>query len=143
MLGLELLVVIFIFTDMRHFLLIFSVVGIVSIYGCYDNDHSSNLSTSGAYTKTIYKSYSPDNTKLLTLKEYITKGESGYTQVFIEFKNSGSGVYAVDTIGVDIKTYWVDNNQIVIETKRNYEGHQKWNQVQSFNDIVKVRYIER
>lgn len=68
------------------------------------------------------------------------KGESG---VYIEFKNSGSGLYSIDTVGADIKAYWVDNHEIVIETRKSYESNQKFEQVQNFNDIVKVRYVER
>ena len=128
---------------MRHFLTIIIIVGFVTIYGCDENDYDQNAIPKESYTKTISKSYSPDKTKLLTLKEHGWKGESGHTQVFIEFERTGSGIYSVDTTGVDIKTYWVDNNQIVIETKKSYKGLQKWNQVQSFGDIVKVRYIEQ
>ncbi len=128
---------------MRHLLTILFACSFVSFVSCDANDYEPNALQKEAYTKVISKSYSPDKSKLLTLKEHGWKGESGYTQVFIEFQNSGSGVYSVDTVGVDIKTYWIGNNQVVIETKANYRGHQKWNQVQSFSDIVKVQYIEQ
>lgn len=111
--------------------------------GCSDSDYDPNAFPKELYSKTIMESYSPDRTKLLTLKEHGWKGQGGYTQVMIEFRNTGSGVYSVDTIGVDIRTFWVDNNQIVIETRKAYKGHQKWNMVQSFGEIVRVQYVER
>lgn len=129
---------------MRHFNTILITIAIMAIYGCDEsNDFDTNAKPKESYTNTISKSYSPDKTKLLTLKEHGWKGERGYTQVLIEFEGSGSGVYSVDTTGVAIKTYWENNNQIVIETNKSYKGVQKWNQVQSFGDVVKVRYVER
>lgn len=116
----------------------------MTICGCDENNDSDlNAKPKESYTKTISKSHSPDKTKVLTLKEHGWKGEGGHTQVFIDFGGTGSGVYAVDTTGTDIKTYWVNNNQIVIETRKSYKGQQKWTQVQSFGDIVKVKYVER
>lgn len=129
---------------MRHIFTILLLISFMAIYSCdEERDYDPNTKPKETFTNTIYKSYSPDKTKLLTLKEHGRKGEIGYTQIFIEFEGTGSGVYSVDTIKADIKTYWVTNNQIVIETKKNYKGIQKWNQVQSFGDIVKVQYIER
>jgi hypothetical protein len=128
---------------MRYLFTSIIIAGLLTIHGCDENDYDPNAKPKESYTKIISKNYSPDKTKLLTLKEHGWIGEGGYTQVLIEFKSTGSGVYAIDTIGVDIKTYWLDNNQIVIETKKAYKGEQRWNQVQSFGDIVKVRYIER
>lgn len=129
---------------MRHFYSSFILVLALLALSCNNgSDDDPNASPEKSYIKTLYKNYSPDKTKLLTLKEHITVGESGYTQIMIEFGGSGAGVYTVDTIGVNIKTYWIDNHQIVIETKKSYKGMQKWKQVQSFNDIVKVKYIEQ
>ena len=130
---------------MSHLSTILVAMCFISFNSCYENDYDPNATPKESYTNTISESYLPDKTKLLTLKEHGWKGERGHTQVLIEFKKlgSGSGVYTVDTTGIDIKTYWIDNNNIVIETKTSYKGHQKWNQVQSLSDIVKVRYIER
>lgn len=128
---------------MRHLYRILLVVFASTFYRCGISDSDPNAMPKNSYTKTLSTSYSPDKSKILTLKEHGWIGEKGYTQVFIEFKGSGSGVYAVDTTGVDIKTFWQDNNHIIIETKKTYKGHQKWNQVQSFEDIVKVTYVEK
>ncbi len=129
---------------MRYTFTILLLLSLLTFYSCYEErDHDPNAKPKESYTNIIFKSHSPDKTKLLTLKEHGRKGESGYTQVFIEFEGTGSGVYSVDTINAGIKTYWVNDNQIVIETKKSYKGIQKWNQVQSFGDIVKVQYIER
>lgn len=129
---------------MRRFIKVLVLVTLSTLTGCdetYNDDATAG--PSGVTINTISKTYSPDKTKLLTVKEYVVKGPSGHTQVFIEFKNSGSGVYSIDTVGVDIKAYWVDNHEIVIETRKSYVGNQKFEQVQNFSDIVKVRYVER
>jgi len=131
---------------MRQILTLFLIFSVFTFSGCGENDQDPNAISKKPYTKTLYKSYSPDGSKLLTLKEKGWVGEQGYTQVLIEFtgKGTGSGVYVADTTGVAIKTYWVDDHNIVIETKKVYkDGHQKWNQVQSFGDIVNVKYIEQ
>jgi hypothetical protein len=93
------------------------------------------------FTNQLSASYSTDNKRKLTLTE---SGDENYTstQVFIEFEQSGAGVYTTNGINLGIRTYWKDNNTIVIETKKDYLALQKWEQVQSFKDIVKVEYIE-
>jgi|SRR5688572_19978013 len=128
---------------MRHISIIAIAIQSLVLYGCGANVYDPNSMPKEANTRTISENPSPDKTKLLTLKEHSWKGERGYTQVFIEFQGSGSSVYSVDTTGVDIRTYWVDDNHIIIETKKDYKGREKWNQVQNFGDIVKVRYVER
>lgn len=90
----------------------------------------------------LSESYSPDNRRKLTLTESGTDENYSSTHVCIEFEQSGSGVYAANGINLGIKTYWKDNITIVIETKKNYIVLQKWEQVQSFHNIVKVEYIE-
>ena len=97
---------------MRHLLIILLTVCLVNLTSCDANDYDPNATPKEAFTNVISESYSPDKTKLLTVKEHGWKGESGHTQVFIEFQNSGSGVYVVDTLGVGIKAYWVSNNAL-------------------------------
>jgi hypothetical protein len=97
---------------------------------------------SNYFTNQLSASYSPDSKRKLTLTESGTDKNYASTQVFIEFEQSGSGVYAANGINLGVRTYWKDNNTIVIETKKDYLVLQKWEQVQSFKDIVKVEYIE-
>jgi hypothetical protein len=132
-------------TIMRHFSIILLILLAITFSGCEENDHDPNAIPKEAYTKTLYKSNSPDGNKTLTIKEHGWVGERGHTQVFIDFDGTGSSVYVVDTTGVAIKTYWLNNHNIVIETKKAYKGYQTWKQVQaqSFGDIVNVKYIER
>lgn len=91
----------------------------------------------------LLESPSPDNKRKLILIESGIEGGDGYTQVQIQFEDSGSGVYAPNGINLDIKTYWKDNNTIVIETNKEFRATQKWEQVQNFQDIIKVEYIEK
>jgi len=125
----------------RH-CIIFLILGGLTFSACGDSDYDPTATPKESFTRVISKSYSPDQTRILTLKEKGYVGEKGYTQVFIEFERTGSDVYSLDTTGLDIKTYWVDNNHIVIETKKAYKGITKMNQVWSFGDKVEVEYIE-
>jgi len=101
------------------------------------------LSTKNSYfTNQLSTVYSPDNKRKLTITESGDE-KSAATQIFIEFENGGgAGVYATNGISLGIRTYWKDNNTIIIETRKDYLTLQKWEQVQSFDDIVKVEYIE-
>ncbi|MGZ8511425.1 MAG: hypothetical protein ACXWWA_13650, partial [Chitinophagaceae bacterium] len=91
--------------------------------------------------KDLSETYSPNNKRKLTITERVTDDNST-TQVLIRFELSGAGIYAANGINLNIKAYWKDNNTVIIETKKNYTVLQKWEQVQSFRDIVKVLYIE-
>ena len=94
------------------------------------------------FTNQLSAIYSPDNKRKLTITES-GDDNSAATQIFIEFENGGgAGVYATNGISLGIRTYWKDKNTIVIETKKDYLALQKWEQVQSFKEIVKVEYIE-
>jgi len=129
---------------MRQILTLFLIFQAFLFSGCEENDQDPNAIPKKSFSKTLYKSYSPDSSKILTVKEHGWAGEQGYTQVFIEFDGTVSGVYTVDTTGTNIKAYWLNDHNIVIETQKAYKnGLQKWNQVQSFGDIVNVKYIER
>lgn len=90
----------------------------------------------------LLEARSPDGKRLLSLAESGTDENYCSTQVAITFENSGAGVYAANGMNLGINTYWKDNNIIVIETKKDLMVLQKWQQVQSFQDVVKVEYIE-
>src|SRR5262245_38235541 len=57
---------------------------------CGESDSADSISKD-SYTKTLSKTYSPDGTKILMLKEHNWLGESWQTQVSIEFEKFGSG----------------------------------------------------
>lgn len=93
------------------------------------------------FYKQLSESRSPDSKRLLSLAESGTDENNSSTQVSITFESSGAGVYAANGINLGIKTFWKDNSTIVIETKKDFTVLQKWEQVQSFQDVVKVEYI--
>ena len=94
------------------------------------------------FTNQLSASFSPDKMRKLILTESGTDEINSSTQVMIQFEQSGTGVYAANGLNLGIKTYWKDNSTIVIETRKDYLVLQKWEQVQSFQDIIKVEYIE-
>ena len=56
---------------------------------------------------------------------------------------TGSGIYAIPGIDRKLKAYWKDNSTIVIETLKAYEDDQKRTEAQSFDDKVRIEYVER
>lgn len=56
---------------------------------------------------------------------------------------TGAGIYSVQGIHKDIKVSWADNSTLVIETKKEYVSRQKLEQVQSFDDRIKINYIDK
>jgi hypothetical protein len=90
----------------------------------------------------LSQTHSPDGKRFLSLTESGTDESYCSTQVVISFENSGAGVYAAKGRNLGIKTYWKDNNTVIIETKKDFIALQRWEHVQSFQNIVKVEYIE-
>lgn len=86
--------------------------------------------------------YSSDNRCRIIISESGTDRNCPLTSIAICFEQASGGIYAVKGINLAINAYWKDNNTVVIETKRDYEAIVKCKQVQSFNDIVKIEYIE-
>lgn len=93
--------------------------------------------------KTFSNSYSPDNKRSVTVAENDADINDPLTQVVVFFEKATGIVYSVKRINLDIKTYWKDNNTIIIETKKDYVAVAKHKQVQSFQNIVRIEYIER
>ena len=97
------------------------------------------------FSNQLYKALSPDNKCTLTITESGTDETYCSTQIFIEFKGSGGGgggVYAANGMNLSIKAYWKNDKTIAVETKKDYLVLQKWEQVQNFQDIINVDYIE-
>ena len=97
---------------------------------------------SKVFNRQIQFQYSPDKKSSLEIYEAGIDSVDCATQVIVKFKNAGAGVYSVTGINKGIKAYWKDNSTIVIETFKKYKQTQKEQQVQNFNNIVNVEYIE-
>ena len=94
------------------------------------------------FNRQIQFQFSPDKRHIVEVYESGLDSVDCATQVMVNFKNSGAGIYFVNGINKGIKAYWKDNATIVIETFKKYEATQKIPQVQNFDEIVKVEYIE-
>jgi hypothetical protein len=95
--------------------------------------------------RVIQTSYSPDKRCYFTITEFGVDSNdiNASTQLLVNFKRTGSGVYSVRGIDKKLKAYWKDNSTITIETFKAYKADQKWPQVQSFNDIIRIEYLEK
>jgi hypothetical protein len=69
-------------------------------------------------------------------------GKNAHTEVGITLKGGSGCIYCVKGENLLIKAYWKNNNTIVIETKKEYVADVRHNQVSSFEDVVKIEYIE-
>jgi hypothetical protein len=102
-----------------------------------------NTSSGKVFNNRLQKEYSPDNSKNVEVYEAGLDSVECSTQVIVNFKNNGSGVYSVQGNNKGIKVYWKDNSTIVIETFKNYNTTQKLSEIQSFGEVVKVEYVEK
>ncbi|MFP5082130.1 hypothetical protein [Pedobacter sp. JCM 36344] len=44
--------------------------------------------------------------------------------------------------GLQIEAYWKDNSTIIVKKKKEYSAEIKHEQVSSFDDVVKIEYLE-
>jgi hypothetical protein len=111
--------------------------------------------------KTIINS----TTKSVTISKQYSEITSPNGKSKIIVYNSGKGKNATTSVGVviefysgtvfgrigmnsDVKAYWKNDNTIVIETRKDFELRKdyiintRYEQVQSYNDIIKIEYIE-
>ena len=115
----------------------------ITLTAC-SNDASRESSSIGQpyFQNELIKAKSPDGKRQLTLTELCFDDTSCQTQVLLDFGRTASGVYATNGKNLGINSYWKGNNTIVIKTKKAYPAQQKWPEVQSLGDKVKVEYIE-
>lgn len=69
-------------------------------------------------------------------------GENAHTEVSIALKGGSGCIYCVKGENPLIKAYWKNNSTVVIETKKEYVADIRHNQISSFEDVVKIEYIE-
>lgn len=87
--------------------------------------------------------YSPDKKRKLTIAETGAGVEDPQTEVSIHFENGNGRIFAVKGINLQINLYWKTNHTIVIETNKEHEPiTDRFQQVQSLEDIVKIEYVE-
>lgn len=84
---------------------------------------------------------SPDSRRQIMTR---TNGNetSALTEVSICLKGGSGCMYCAKGSSLPIKAYWKDNNTVVIETKKEYSVITKHDTVRSFEDVVKIEYIE-
>lgn len=89
----------------------------------------------------ISESCSPDNKRGILIQTNGV-GKSAFTGVAIWLKGGSGSIYYVKGSNLPIKAFWKNNSTVVIETKKSYEIEIKHNTVSSFDDVVRIEYIE-
>ncbi len=109
--------------------------------GCTSNKNDRDGMKDNPNIKKSEKVYSPNKRYYATIYETILDSTESNTQVVLNFVTTGAGIYSVKGINKNIEVYWVDNSTIVIKTNEEYEPQQKLDQVQSFDNFIKIKYI--
>lgn len=87
---------------------------------------------------------SPDKKRRIYISEWMhPNGDQANTSVNISFKTSSGGIYVVEGICPELNAFWKDNNTVVIETNKAYKILLQYYLMQSFDDEVRVEYVER
>lgn len=84
---------------------------------------------------------SPDSLrKIMTRTNGVEK--NALTEVSIMLKGGSGCIFCARGLSLPIKAYWKNNSTVVIETKKEYSVEIKHHTVSSFEDVVKIEYME-
>lgn len=64
------------------------------------------------------------------------------TTVSIQFPTASGAVYALVGICPEVNAWWKDNATLIIETRKEYKVLLQHRQVRSFDDVVRIEYLE-
>jgi len=84
---------------------------------------------------------SPDGLRKLRV-EKSGKEENALTYIVINLNHVSGSFFSVRGHHPDIKAYWKDNYNIVVETKKNYNAMQKIERIESRKAIIQIEYLE-
>ena len=85
---------------------------------------------------------SPDFEKSLMIHEW-SDGRQALTSVSISFETASGGIYQVEGIHPEVDAFWADSNTVVIHTAKDYVVQVQHRTVQSFDDVVTIKYMEK
>lgn len=89
-----------------------------------------------------FKVISPDGLRKLFIVQWSDKTHAS-TSVTLQFANGASGaIYATKGIQPDITATWTDNYNVAIRTKKEYDMMAKHHEVRSFNDRIRIHYVD-
>lgn len=124
-------------TSIKLFVLLFLVDS------CIPDNSNIGIAEDTFYEKISEKFYSPDKRYFVTIVEHGLDSTEANTQVLMTFEKTGAGIYTIKGIHKELKITWTDNSTLSIETKKEYVSMQKLNNVQSFDDQIKINYIAK
>ncbi|RZK56463.1 MAG: hypothetical protein EOO91_12090 [Pedobacter sp.] len=89
----------------------------------------------------LAEAIAPNGTNKLHL-QFSGKGEQALTYINISLKGGFGSIYTAIGEKLPIKMYWKDDHNVVVETKSDYKFMNKYKQVSSYGDVVKIEYVE-
>jgi hypothetical protein len=69
-------------------------------------------------------------------------GKDASVEVSVQLGGGSGCVYHLRGAGFLVEAYWKDNSTITIKTKKDHLAETKHEQVSSFDDVVKIEYLE-
>ena len=110
-------------------------------YGGREHKQKSvNVDT--VFIDALPKTRPPENKRTLTVVTNGADESFGVTEVYLKFEQGSGCLYTSQGIHSDVRAYWKDKGTIIIETKKDYAVLVKRKQVQIFQDIINIEYIE-
>jgi hypothetical protein len=89
----------------------------------------------------VFEYRSPDGKRgVITRSNGIGKDAS--VEVSVQLGGGSGCIYHLRGAGFLVEAYWKDNNTIIINTKKGFSAEIKHEQVSSFDDVVKIEYLE-
>lgn len=89
----------------------------------------------------LYEETAPNGINKLHI-QFSGKGEHALTYINIALKGGEGSIYAAYGEKLPIKTYWKDNNTVVVVAKSEYKCLDKFQRVSSYGEVVKIEYVE-
>jgi len=89
----------------------------------------------------LYEETAPNGIDKLRV-QFSGKGEHAITYINIVLKGGEGLIYGVYGEKLPIKTYWKDNNTVVVVAKSEYKCLNKYQKVSSYGDVVQIEYVE-
>jgi len=90
----------------------------------------------------LYEETAPNGIAKLRI-QFSGKGEHALTYINIALKGGEGAIYTAYGEQLPIKTYWKDNNTVVVVAKSEYKCLDKYQKVSSYGEVVHIEYVEQ
>lgn len=115
--------------------------GVAETFGTSRNLSEAEFAEFQRQNGLLSEARSPDGNRQIMIQTNDSE-RNAFTVVNILLKGGSGCIYCARGRNLPVKAYWKDNNTVVIETTEEYLVETKHHKVRSFEDVVKIEYIE-